>query len=99
MDSDPDHDVLKEIVFPFSSGKRACVGQNLALLELKLVRVLDAAVEQGHIARVLMDCFGPFDRGRDGMSRQCVSVAHSQLIAVEDMLDLLYDWTTRPKKL
>lgn len=37
MDNDPDHDVLKEIAFPFSSGKRACVGQNLALLELKLV--------------------------------------------------------------
>jgi cholesterol 24-hydroxylase len=36
-DSDPDAAKLKELSFPFSTGKRACVGQNLALLELKLV--------------------------------------------------------------
>jgi cytochrome P450 len=36
-DTDPDAVKLKELSFPFSSGKRACIGQNLALLELKLV--------------------------------------------------------------
>ena len=33
----PDEDLLKEVFIPFSSGKRSCIGQNLALLELKLV--------------------------------------------------------------
>jgi cytochrome P450 len=36
-DDDPDAARLKEMSFPFSIGKRACVGQTLALLELKLV--------------------------------------------------------------
>lgn len=36
-DTDPDAARLKEMNFPFSLGKRACVGQTLALLELKLV--------------------------------------------------------------
>lgn len=36
LDSDVDAETLKEFFFPFSSGKRSCVGQNLAQLELKL---------------------------------------------------------------
>lgn len=36
-DDDPDREKLKEAFIPFSSGKRNCVGQALALLELKLV--------------------------------------------------------------
>ena len=36
-DTDVDATKLKEMCVPFSSGKRQCVGQNLALLELKLV--------------------------------------------------------------
>lgn len=34
---DPDQAKLKELFIPFSSGKRSCIGQALALLELKLV--------------------------------------------------------------
>ena len=37
LESDPEACLLKDISFPFSIGKRACVGQTLALLELKLV--------------------------------------------------------------
>ena len=36
LDSDVDAETLKEFFFPFSSGKRSCVGQNLAQLELML---------------------------------------------------------------
>lgn len=36
-DDDADATALKEMFIPFSTGKRSCVGQNLALLELKLV--------------------------------------------------------------
>ena len=36
-DDDPDKALLKELFIPFSHGKRNCVGQALALLELKLV--------------------------------------------------------------
>jgi benzoate 4-monooxygenase len=36
-EDDPDAAVLREMNVPFSVGKRGCVGQNLALLELKLV--------------------------------------------------------------
>ena len=32
-----DNVALKELFLPFSTGKRACIGQNLALLEMKLV--------------------------------------------------------------
>ena len=37
--ADNDQDALKlsEMFIPFSTGRRACVGQSLALLELKLV--------------------------------------------------------------
>jgi Cytochrome P450 len=35
--NDPDAEKLKEMNFPFSLGKRNCVGQNLAMLEIKLV--------------------------------------------------------------
>jgi benzoate 4-monooxygenase len=36
-EENPDAAVLREMNVPFSVGKRGCVGQNLALLELKLV--------------------------------------------------------------
>ena len=36
LDTDPDAETLKEIFCPFSVGKRSCVGQNLAQLELML---------------------------------------------------------------
>ena len=36
LDSDADAETLKEFFFPFSAGKRSCVGQNLAQLELML---------------------------------------------------------------
>lgn len=36
-EDNPDREKLKESFLPFASGKRACVGQALALLELKLV--------------------------------------------------------------
>ena len=36
-DGNPDEHKLKELFIPFASGKRNCVGQALALLELKLV--------------------------------------------------------------
>ena len=38
-DNDPDKAILKELFIPFSHGKRNCIGQALALLELKLVIV------------------------------------------------------------
>lgn len=37
LDTDPDAVRLKQMNFPFSLGKRACIGQTLALMELKLV--------------------------------------------------------------
>jgi cytochrome P450 len=37
LPSDPDAEKLKELYHPFSMGKRNCVGQNLALLEMKMV--------------------------------------------------------------
>lgn len=37
LDTDQDAIKLKNMCLPFSSGKRQCIGQNLALLELKLV--------------------------------------------------------------
>ena len=37
MDGDIDAVKLKELFIPFSTGKRNCVGQTLALLEMKLV--------------------------------------------------------------
>ena len=37
MDGDIDALKLKELFIPFSTGKRGCVGQTLALLEMKLV--------------------------------------------------------------
>ena len=33
----PDAEKLKENFFPFALGKRNCVGQNLAMLEIKLI--------------------------------------------------------------
>ena len=36
-DDDVDAKKLTELFIPFSSGRRGCVGQNLALLEMKLV--------------------------------------------------------------
>lgn len=36
-DTDPDAAKLKELFLPFSFGRRGCVGQNLAALEMKLV--------------------------------------------------------------
>ena len=35
--NDPDAALLAELFMPFSLGRRNCVGQNLAMLELKMV--------------------------------------------------------------
>ena len=36
-DGDVDANKLKELFLPFSTGRRGCVGQTLAILEMKLV--------------------------------------------------------------
>ena len=37
LPDNPDAEKLKELYYPYSMGKRSCVGQNLAVLEIKLI--------------------------------------------------------------
>ena len=37
LSSDPQVEELKDLAFPFSLGQRACIGQNMAMLQLRLM--------------------------------------------------------------